>query len=125
MEENAPLVYKLARSFTGRGCEFEDLVQIGSIGMLKAIRSFDESRGFAFSTYAVPLIVGEIRRYLRDDGTVKVSRRLKQNAAAILREREKFAAEHGREPHLDELCVICGMSGEEITEYNEPEILAV
>lgn len=116
MEENAPLVYKLARSFTGRGCEFEDLVQIGSIGMLKAIRSFDESRGFAFSTYAVPLIVGEIRRYLRDDGTVKVSRRLKQNAAAILREREKFAAEHGREPHLDELCVICGMSGEEITE---------
>lgn len=96
MEENAPLVYKLARSFTGRGCEFEDLVQIGSIGMLKAIRSFDESRGFAFSTYAVPLIVGEIRRYLRDDGTVKVSRRLKQNAAADSPVNgEKFAAEHG------------------------------
>lgn len=116
MEANAPLVYKLARSFLGRGCELEDLVQIGSIGMLKAIRSFDESRGFAFSTYAVPLIVGEIRRFLRDDGSLKVSRRLKQNAAAVLRARERFALETGREAHVEELCSITSLSAEEITE---------
>lgn len=116
MEANSPLVYKLARSFMGRGCEFEDLVQIGSIGMLKAIRSFDESRGFAFSTYAVPLIVGEIRRFLRDDGIMKVSRRMKQNAAMVLRAREEFAAETGRDAHIDELCEKCGLTAEEITE---------
>lgn len=113
MEANAPLVYKLARSFAGRGCEFEDLVQIGSIGMLKAIRSFDPSLGYAFSTYAVPLIVGEIRRFLRDDGTVKVSRRLKQNAAAVLRAREHFISENGREPHTSELAALCSLSQEE------------
>ena len=106
VEKNSALVYKIAHSFGGRGCEFDDLVQIGSIGLLKAIRSFDESRGFAFSTYAVPLIVGEIRRFLRDDGTLKVSRKLKKNAAVILREREKFLAREGREPRLDELAAL-------------------
>lgn len=116
MRSNAPLVYKIARSFMGRGCEFEDLVQLGSIGMLKAIRSFNPSLGYTFSTYAVPLIVGEIRRFLRDDGTLKVSRRLKQNAAAVLRERERFISENGREPHTEELAPACQMSVEEVTE---------
>ena len=108
VEKNSALVYKIAHSFGGRGCEFDDLVQIGSIGLLKAIRSFDESRGFAFSTYAVPLIVGEIRRFLRDDGTLKVSRKLKKNAAVILRE--------GREPRLDELAALSSISAEEAAE---------
>lgn len=116
MERNSPLVYKLAHSFQGRGVEFDDLVQIGSIGMLKAIRSFDESRGFAFSTYAVPLIVGEIRRFLRDDGSVKISRCLKSNAARILREREKYIAEHGHDPQIEELTEICELSREEAEE---------
>ena len=116
MRENAPLVCKIARTFLGRGCEFEDLCQIGSIGMLKAVRSFDASLGYAFSTYAVPLIVGEIRRFLRDDGTVKVSRRLKQNAAAVLRARERYIAEHGVEPHVGELAALCSLSDDEVTD---------
>ena len=72
MDKNAGLVRGIANRFRGRGVEYEDLIQIGSIGMLKAIRSFDTDRGTQFSTYAVPLIIGEIRRYLRDDGLVKV-----------------------------------------------------
>ncbi|MBQ7397654.1 MAG: sigma-70 family RNA polymerase sigma factor, partial [Clostridia bacterium] len=71
--ENAGLVRSLAQRFCGRGTEFEDLIQIGTIGMIKAVRSFSLERGTAFSTYAVPLIVGEIRRHLRDDGMIKVS----------------------------------------------------
>lgn len=110
MENNTGLVRGLACRFRGRGVEYEDLVQIGSIGMLKAIRSFDVNRGTAFSTYAVPLIVGEIRRFLRDDGPVKVGRRQKQLGASLLSIREKFAAEHGREPQLQELADLCGIS---------------
>ena len=116
MRENAPLVRKLARSFVGRGCEFEDLCQIGAIGMLKAVRSFDATLGYAFSTYAVPLIVGEIRRFLRDDGTVKVSRRLKQTAAAVLRARERYIAERGAEPHVEELAALCSLSVEDVSD---------
>ena len=113
MENNAGLVRGLAWRFRGRGVELEDLIQIGSIGMLKAIRSFDTSRGTAFSTYAVPLIVGEIRRFLRDDGLIKVGRRQKQLGASLLSMREKFSAEHGREPQLEELAEICGISPSE------------
>ncbi|MBQ7828083.1 MAG: sigma-70 family RNA polymerase sigma factor [Clostridia bacterium] len=109
MEANAPLVHKLSRKFTGRGAELEDLVQIGSIGLLRAIRTFDFSRGTAFSTYAVPLIIGEIRRFLRDDGPMKVSRSQKRAAAILLRCKEDFIKEHGYEPALSELCDICGM----------------
>ncbi len=113
MEANAPLVHKLSRKFSGRGTDTEDLVQIGSIGLLRAIRTFDISRGTAFSTYAVPLIIGEIRRFLRDDGTVKVSRTQKRTAAIILRCKEDFIKQNGYEPHLSELCKICGISAEE------------
>lgn len=114
MEINGGLVRGLAARFRGRGVEYEDLVQIGSIGMLKAIRSFDPSRGTAFSTYAVPLIIGEIRRFLRDDGLIKVGRRQKQLGASVLHARETFMAEQGREPHLEELAEILQTSVSEI-----------
>lgn len=113
MEANGGLVRGLAARFRGRGTDYEDLVQIGSIGMLKAIRSFDPSRGTAFSTYAVPLIIGEIRRHLRDDGLIKVGRRQKQLGASILRAREIFTAENGREPQIHELAEHFGVSDAE------------
>ena len=103
----------IANRFRGRGVEYEDLLQIGSIGMLKAIRSFDTERGTQFSTYAVPLIIGEIRRYLRDDGLVKVGRRQKQLGASLLAAREKFQREEGREPQLHELAVQFSISDSE------------
>ncbi len=113
MEANGGLVRGLAARFRGRGTDFEDLVQIGNIGMLKAIRSFDLTRGTAFSTYAVPLIIGEIRRHLRDDGLIKVGRRQKQLGASILRAREIFTAENGREPQIHELAEQFGVSDTE------------
>ena len=113
MERNAPLVNGLAYRFRGRGVEMEDLIQIGSIGMLKAIRSFDCERGTAFSTYAVPLIIGEIRRFLRDDGMIKVSRNQKRIGAMLMREREKYMAEHGCEPGIGYLAEAAGISPEE------------
>ena len=97
-EENAGLVYSVAKRFLGRGAEMEDLVQIGSIGLLKAIDHFDRSYDVRFSTYAVPMILGEIRRYLRDDGILKVSRSLKENCVRIYSAREKLEKELGREP---------------------------
>lgn len=103
VELNLGLAASVAMRFRGRGPDQEDLVQIGSIGLLKAIRSFDPARGFAFSTYAVPLIIGEIRRFLRDDGAVKVSRGLKRTGALLMKEREKCLAERGEEPRMDEL----------------------
>ncbi len=116
MEVNGGLVRGLAARFRGRGVEYEDLVQIGSIGMLKAIRSFDPERGTAFSTYAVPLIIGEIRRFLRDDGLIKVGRRQKQLGATVLRTREAFMSEHGREPQLEELAELLQTGVSEIAE---------
>jgi len=111
---NYPLAVSLARKFMGRGCELEDLIQLALIGMLKAIRSFDPERGCAFSTYAVPLIIGEIRKFLRDDGLIKVSRENKRNAAILLRIREEFSRAHAREPHIDELCELCEMDRETV-----------
>lgn len=116
MRENMGLVKSVAARFLGRGAEFEDLCQLGSIGMLKAIRNFDTSYGTAFSTYAVPLIIGEIKRFLRDDGMIKVSRELRQKGAYLLRRREEFTAENGREPTVTELAQYCGCSVEEAVE---------
>ena len=115
MTSNLGLVRSIALKFKDRGVEYEDLVQIGSIGMLKAIRSFDFDKGTAFSTYAVPLIIGEIRRFIRDDGLIKVSRVYKQQGAQLMREREKYLMEYGCEPHIDELAKICGISSQEAT----------
>ena len=113
MELNSGLVNGIAYRFRGRGTDFEDLVQIGSIGLLKAIRSFDLSRGFAFSTYAVPLIIGEIRRFLRDDGMIKVSRGQKRLGAVIMHEREKYISENGVEPRIEHLARVAGVTTEE------------
>ena len=110
MENNLGLVRSIALRFKDRGVEYEDLLQIGSIGMLKAIRSFDSERGTVFSTYAVPLIIGEIRRFIRDDGLIKVSRIYKQQGALLMREREKYVAEYGTEPTIEELAKICNLS---------------
>lgn len=114
VESNMGLVKSIALRFRDRGTEFEDLVQIGSIGMIKAIKSFDFSYNTTFSTYAVPLIIGEIRRYLRDEGMIKVGRRLKKQGAEILRAREEFERQHGREPRISELSEITGFDTEEI-----------
>ena len=113
---NMGLVKSIARRFIGRGTDYEDIVQIGSIGMIKAAKSFDESYGTAFSTYAVPLIIGEIRRFLRDDGMIKVSRDLKRRAISVLRAKEEFVKSNSREPKMSELCEACGLSSDEIVE---------
>ncbi len=102
------------RATEGHGCDFEDLVQIGTIGLLKAIKSYDADFGTAFSTYAVPLIIGEIKRFLRDDGPIKVSRSAKRTAIQIMRVREEFINREGREPKVDELAVLCDLSVEEL-----------
>lgn len=113
VEENLGLVRKIARRFLERGTEYEDLVQIGTIGMVKAIRSFSLERGTAFSTYAVPLIIGEIRRHLRDDGPLKVSRIYKKQGLQLLHEKNDIVAKEGREPSISELATRCGVSVEE------------
>ncbi len=112
--QNMGLVKRIALRFCGRGTDYEDLVQIGTIGMMKAARSFDASYQTAFSTYAVPLIIGEIRRTLRDDGMIKVSRSIKSEGSRILREKEAFWKEHGREPRVCELAARCGISEEDL-----------
>ncbi|MCI8589572.1 MAG: sigma-70 family RNA polymerase sigma factor [Clostridiales bacterium] len=114
ISSNLGLVKKIALKFTDRGVDFEDLVQIGSIGMIKAVRSFDFSYECMFSTYAVPLILGEIRRFLRDDGMIKVSRQTKRQGIEILRKKESFIKEQGREPKLTELAALCEMSTDEL-----------
>ena len=111
--DNMALVRSVAIKFKDRGTEYEDLVQIGTIGMLKAIRSFDVERGTAFSTYAVPLIVGEIRKHLRDDGPIKVGREYKRMGAALLGERNRIIAQTGRDPSIGELARHCGVSVED------------
>lgn len=111
--ENTALVKSLALKFRDRGTEFEDLIQIGMIGMLKAINSFDIERGTAFSTYAVPLIVGEIRRHLRDDGLIRVSRGYKRTGITIMREKNRIMTEEGREAGVGELAAFAGVSIEE------------
>ena len=113
VEENIGLVRTVARRFLDRGTEYEDLVQIGTIGMIKAIRSFSLERGTVFSTYAVPLIVGEIRRHLRDDGPVKVSRIYKRQGVSLMHEKNRIETEEGREPGIAELAAACGLSVEE------------
>ena len=113
LAENMGLVRAAAYRFRDRGVEQEDLLQIGTIGMLRAIRSFDLSRGLAFSTYAVPLIVGEIRRYLRDDGLIRVSRNYKKLCVDLCNKRAQILQSEGREAGIEELAALCGASREE------------
>ena len=114
--ENMGLVHTCAHRFTGKGIEYEDLFQAGCMGLVKAFDAFDRERGVRFSTYAVPVILGEIRRLFRDGGTVKVSRTLKELSIRTAREREKFALKERREPTIKELAEQLGVSEEDVTE---------
>ena len=114
VEENTGLIWSVARRYFGRGVEPDDLYQLGCVGFLKAIEGFDLSYGTQFSTYAVPKISGEIRRFLRDDGTVKVSRGIKEQAAKIMKARVLLEQRIGREPIMSELSAETGLSPEEI-----------
>ena len=119
VEENVGLVWCVVKRFCGRGTEAEDLFQIGSIGLLKAIDKFDLSYDVKFSTYAVPMISGEIKRFLRDDGMIKVSRSLKELSYRSIRAREKLTDRLGREPTLEELSAELGVDKEEIVQAME------
>lgn len=112
--ENMGLIWSIVRRFSGRGYEMEDLFQIGSIGLMKAIDKFDTSFQVKFSTYAVPMISGEIKRFLRDDGMVKVSRTIKENGWKLRRAGEKLLYEIGREPTIEELSQETGILKEDI-----------
>lgn len=120
IEDNIGLVHSIANRFKGRGVEYDDLFQSGCVGLIKAVDNFDESRGFAFSTYAVPVIMGEIKRIFRDGGAVKVSRSLKEKAIKAQALREKFINTELREPTVSELSDMLDCPPEEI-----PEILGV
>ena len=110
---NQGLIRNIAMRFRERGADFEDLMQIGTIGMIKAIRSFDLERGTCFSTYAVPLIFCEIRRHLRDEGPIKVGRYYKKLGAMLMKEKNKIQLEEGRDAHVSELAERCSVSAEE------------
>lgn len=114
VEENSGLIWSVARRFFGRGAEPDDLYQLGCVGFLKAVAGFDTAFGTQFSTYAVPKISGEIRRFLRDDGPVKVSRGLKEQAVRIRAARSALEQRLGREPYLSEIAAETGISPEDI-----------
>ncbi len=114
ISENGGLIKAIAMRFQGRGQEMDDLLQIGTIGMMKAVNRFDCSFGTAFSTYAVHMVTGELKRFLRDDGLIKISRDIKHRGYILFRAAEEFAAKHGREPKISELCMICSMDKEDV-----------
>ncbi|HAN43760.1 MAG TPA: flagellar biosynthesis protein FliA [Ruminococcaceae bacterium] len=116
ISENMGLVYASAHRFKGRGIEYDDLVQAGCIGLIKAADAFDNERGVRFSTYAVPVILGEMRRLFRDGGTVKVSRTLKEMSLKAMRERERFSLKNGREPSVYELADILELPPEDVAQ---------
>ncbi|EOS38693.1 RNA polymerase sporulation sigma factor SigF [Lachnospiraceae bacterium] len=119
VKDNVGLVWSVVKRFYGRGTDAEDLFQIGSIGLLKAIDKFDLSYDVRFSTYAVPMISGEIKRFLRDDGMIKVSRSLKELSYKLFQAREEMTAKLGREPTLEELSQELKVEKEEIVQAME------
>lgn len=114
IQENAGLIWSIARRYFGRGCDAEDLYQLGCVGFIKAVRGYDPAFGTQFSTYAVPKIAGEIRRFLRDDGPVKVSRGTKETSARLMRIKAELENKLGREARLSELAAESGISPEDI-----------
>lgn len=116
---NMGLVKSIAVRFRDRGVDFEDLVQIGTIGLIKAVRNFDTGVGTRFSTYAVPMIMGEIKKFLRDDGIIKVSRELKRTGMMVQRKREEYMREKCSEPTVAELAELCGVDMETVAEAIE------
>lgn len=116
IESNLGLVHLCANRFRGKGIEYDDLYGAGCVGLVKAAAAFDESRGAKFSTYAVPVILGEIKRLFRDGGAIKVSRPLKELSLRMNREKEKFIKQHGREPSVSELAEILNITPAEVAE---------
>jgi RNA polymerase sporulation-specific sigma factor len=114
VENNIGLVRSVVKRFLNRGCEYDDLVQIGSIGLLKAIKKFDSSFNVRFSTYAIPMIIGEIKRFLRDDGIIKVSRSLKEIANKAHVAKEALEKDFGREPTISEIASVLEISKEDL-----------
>lgn len=109
VEKNLGLVHSCANRFRGRGAEYDDLFQAGCVGLIKAADNFDESRGFSFSTYAVPVILGEIKRIFRDGGSVKIGRAIKEKSRNAVKKREEIAVRLGREPSVGELAECLGL----------------
>lgn len=116
ISENIGLVHSIAKRFAGRGADYEDLFQSGCVGLIKAVDNFDESKGFAFSTYAVPVIMGEIKRIFRDGGAIKVSRSLKEKSVKAQYLRDKFMERELREPTVSELSQMLGCDINETAE---------
>ena len=116
IRDNLGLVHSCAQRYKGKGIDYDDLYQAGCVGLLKAVDAFDESRGLRFSTYAVPVILGEIRRLFRDGGTVKVSRSLKELSMKAKRQQELFARQEGREPSVGELAQLLGVEEGQLVE---------
>lgn len=116
ISENLNLVHSCAKRFRNRGIEYDDLFQAGCVGLIKAVDGFNEALGFQFSTYAVPAILGEIKRIFRDGGAVKVSRALKEKARLIANEKERFTREEGYEPSVKELAEFVNLSVPETAE---------
>lgn len=114
LEENSGLIWAVVRRYSGCGVETEDLYQLGCIGFIKAVKGFDLTYGTQFSTYAVPKIAGEIRRFIRDDGAVKVGRTMREKGYTVWTARERLSAQLGREPTVSELAGELGMTAEEI-----------
>ncbi len=113
VENNLGLVHACAKKFKGRGVEYDDLFQAGCIGLIKAADNFDETRGFSFSTYAVPVILGEIKRIFRDGGTLKIGRSVKEKSRSVMKKKEEIAVSLGREPTVGELAESLGIDIEE------------
>jgi len=122
VEKNLGLIWSIVRRFQNRGHDAEDLFQIGSIGLIKAIRKFDSSFNVKFSTYAVPMILGEIKRHIRDDGIIKVSRSIKEMSSKLRYAREEMTRELGREPSVNEISEKLGISAEDIALATEASI---
>ena len=122
LEENSGLIWSIARRYYGRGAEPDDLYQLACVGFIKAVRGFDAALGNEFSTYAVPKIAGEIRRFLRDDGAVKVGRAVKERAARVRRVQAELEGCTGRSPTVSEVAEAAGLTAEEVASCEQAEV---
>lgn len=122
LEKNSGLIWSIARRYYGRGVEADDLYQLACVGFIKAVRGFDVDKGYEFSTYAVPKIAGEIRRFLRDDGAVKVSRAVKERAVRLHRIQGELEARHGEAPTVSELAAASGLTVEEVAACEQANV---
>ncbi|MFQ6841478.1 MAG: sigma-70 family RNA polymerase sigma factor, partial [Agathobaculum sp.] len=122
IEKNSGLIWSIARRYYGRGAEPDDLYQLACVGFIKAVRGFDPSLGNEFSTYAVPKIAGEIRRFLRDDGAVKVSRAVKERTVRLRRVQSELESKTGRSPTVSELAEAAGLTAEEVAACEQADV---